>query len=94
MPSWAYILRCADGSFYTGCTTDLDSRIGEHEGGEAPGYTATRRPVELVWCEEYQHIADAIEAERSIKGWSRAKKMALIAGDWDLIRRLACRAKP
>lgn len=94
MASWAYMLLCADGSFYTGCTTDLDTRIGQHQCGEIPGYTSTRRPVELVWAEEFQHIDDAIAAERRIKGWSRAKKQALIRGDWDAIRQLGSRAKP
>ena len=93
MPSWAYMLRCADGSFYTGCTTDLDTRLGQHQRGEIPGYTASRRPVELVWAEEFQHIDDAIAAERRIKGWSRAKKMALVTGDWERISRLASRAR-
>ena len=74
MPSWAYLLLCADGSFYTGCTTDLDTRFGQHQAGTFGGYTAMRRPVELVWAEEFQHIDDAIAAERRIKGWSRAKK--------------------
>ncbi len=85
MPSWAYMLHCADGSYYVGCTTDLDTRIGQHQGGERPGYTAARRPVELVWAEEFGNIDDAIAAERRIKGWSRAKKDALIASDWDRI---------
>ena len=93
MPSWAYMLRCADGSFYAGCTSDLDTRIGEHQGGEADGYTARRRPVELVWAEEFQDILDAIAAERRIKGWSRAKKEALIRSDWQAIRALGSRAK-
>ncbi len=93
MPSWAYMLLCADGSFYTGCTTDLDTRFGQHQAGTLGGYTAMRRPVELVWAEEFQHIDDAIAAERRIKGWSRAKKKALIAGDWPAIQRLASRAK-
>ncbi len=93
MPSWAYMLLCADGSFYTGCTTDLDTRFGQHQAGTLGGYTAIRRPVELVWAEEFQHIDDAIAAERRIKGWSRAKKKALIAGDWPAIQRLASRAK-
>jgi predicted GIY-YIG superfamily endonuclease len=93
MPSWAYMLLCADGSFYVGCTTDLDTRLGQHQGGEQPGYTATRRPVELVWAEEFPHIDDAIAAERRVKGWSRAKKKALIAGNWHTISRLASRAK-
>jgi predicted GIY-YIG superfamily endonuclease len=92
MPSWAYLLRCADGSFYAGCTTDLDQRIGQHQGGAFGGTTACR-PVELVWAEEFQHLDDAIAAERSIKGWSRAKKQALIRGDWATIQRLGSRAK-
>ena len=93
MAAFAYMLRCADGSFYVGCTTDLDKRIGQHQGGEQPGYTATRRPVELVWAEECMSIDEAIAAERRIKGWSRAKKLALIAGDWATIRRLGSRAR-
>ena len=93
MPSWAYILRCADGSYYTGCTSDLDKRVGQHQGGEADGYTASRRPVELVWAEEFQDILDAIAAERRIKGWNRAKKEALIAGNWERISALGSRAK-
>ena len=93
MASWTYMLRCADGSFYVGCTTDLDKRIGQHQAGEQPGYTASRLPVELVWVEEFQHIDDAIFAERRLKGWSRAKKMALIAGDYAAISHLASRAK-
>ena len=86
------MLRCADGSFYVGCTTDLDTRIGQHQAGVLPGYTATRLPVELVWVEEFQHIDDAITAERQIKGWSRAKKRALISGDYATISRLGSRA--
>ena len=58
MASWAYILRCADGSFYTGCTTNLDQRFGQHQAGETDGYTASRLPVEMVWAEEFQHIVD------------------------------------
>lgn len=94
MPSWAYMLRCADGSFYTGCTTDLDTRIGQHQAGSLGGYTALRLPVELAWAEEFQNLDDAIAAELRLKGWSRAKKLALIAGDWPAIQRLASRTKP
>jgi predicted GIY-YIG superfamily endonuclease len=94
MAAWAYMLRCADGSFYAGCTTDLDTRIGQHQAGEQAGYTARRRPVELVWAEEFQRVEDAIAAERRIKGWSRAKKDALIQGEWDVIRQLGSRARP
>lgn len=83
MPSWVYILRCADRSYYTGCTTDLDQRLGEHQAGETPSYTSNRLPVELVYAAEFQTIDDAIAAERRIKGWSRAKKEAMIEGRWD-----------
>jgi putative endonuclease len=92
LTAFVYILRCSDGSYYVGSArADLDRRIGEHQGGEIPGYTSTRRPVELVFAEEFQRITDAIAAERQIKGWSRAKKEALIRGDWPLVRWLAKR---
>ena len=91
MPSWVYILRCSDDSYYTGCTTNLEQRFGQHLAGEIPGYTATRRPLEMVWAQECQDVLDAINAERQIKGWSRAKKEALIAQDWDRLSSLAKR---
>ena len=93
MASWAYMLRCSDGSFYVGCTTNLDQRMGEHDAGTYGGYTADRRPVKLVWVEEFQHIDDAIATERQLKGWSRAKKLALIARDYGAISRLASRGR-
>ncbi|WP_414902835.1 TrmH family RNA methyltransferase [Sphingomonas flavalba] len=77
-----YMLRCADGSYYTGQTDALDHRIAEHESGATGSYTATRRPVTLVWSEAFQTRDDARAAEARIKGWSRAKKEALIGGDW------------
>ena len=84
MGAWLYILKCADGSYYTGTTrADLDRRIGEHQAGAFDGYTATRLPVALAHSEYFDRITDAIAAERRIKGWSRAKKEALIAGDFD-----------
>jgi putative endonuclease len=88
------MLRCSDGSFYVGSATgdDLERRIFEHQTGAIPGsYTSKRRPVTLVWSEHFDRITDAISAERQIKGWSRAKKEALIRGDWDRIRALAKR---
>ena len=93
MPSWAYLLHCADGSYYAGCTTDLDKRDGQHRAGEIAGYTSARRPIELAWAEGFANLDDAIAAERRIKGWSRAKKQALIAGNWERIGRLASRVK-
>ncbi len=86
------MLQCADGSYYVGCTTNLDQRLGEHEAGIHEGYTSSRLPVDLIWAEEFQHIDDAIACERRLKGWSRAKKAALVVGDYAVIRRLASRA--
>jgi putative endonuclease len=87
------MLQCADGSYYTGCATgdDLTKRIAEHEAGTYPGYTSTRRPVRLVWSEYFQQITDAIAVERQLKGWSRAKKEALISDNWNAIRQLSKR---
>jgi predicted GIY-YIG superfamily endonuclease len=86
------MLRCADGSHYVGSTrAELDRRIAEHESGALGGYTASRRPVQLLWFQDFDRIADAVAAERQIKGWSRAKKEALAAGDFDLLRLLARR---
>ena len=89
-PTFVYLLRCADGSFYCGTTRKpLDARVDEHNAGALAGYTATRRPVELVWHQAFQRATDAIAMERRIKGWSRRKKIALIEGDWDGLKRAA-----
>jgi len=69
----------------------LDQRIGEHNAGTYGGYTSTRRPVTLVWAQHFLLITDAIDVERQIKGWSRAKKEALIRGDYDAIKVLSKR---
>ncbi|MAU96804.1 MAG: hypothetical protein CMP81_22635 [Fulvimarina sp.] len=75
-----YILRCADGSYYTGLTKQpIESRLWEHNAGICDGYTKKRRPVELVFSESHDRMLDAIAREKQIKGWSRAKKEALIA---------------
>ena len=75
-----YILRCSDGSYYTGLTKQpIEARIWEHNAGTYEGYTDKRRPVELVFTESYDRILDAIARERQIKGWNRQKKEALIA---------------
>jgi putative endonuclease len=88
MGAYVYMLRCADGSFYIGSATgdDLSVRIDQHNAGSYPGYTFTRRPVVLVWSEHFDRITDAIA-----KGWSRAKKEALIRSDWTNIGRLSQR---
>jgi predicted GIY-YIG superfamily endonuclease len=89
MPFWAYMLHCADRSFYVGHTDDLERRIGTHVTGAIEGYTSTRLPVILVWSQDFGTRREALEAERRIKGWSRAKKLALIREDWPLISQLA-----
>ncbi|MDG2003180.1 MAG: GIY-YIG nuclease family protein [Novosphingobium sp.] len=89
MAFYAYLLRCSDDSYYAGHTDDIDQRMAQHQTGALGGYTARRRPVELVWTDTFQTRDDAFAVERKLKGWSRAKKEALIAGDWDQIVRLA-----
>jgi len=89
MSFWMYLLRCADGSYYAGHTDNLDHRLAQHQSGELKGYTHTRRPVGLVYAEDFPTREEALAAERQIKGWSRAKKEALICGDWGKLRRLS-----
>ena len=89
MPFYAYLLRCNDGSYYAGHTDDIDLRMAQHATGALGGYTAKRLPVHLVWSDRFPTRDDAFAAERQIKGWSRAKKEALIAGDWERISNLA-----
>jgi putative endonuclease len=89
MPFHAYMLRCRDGSYYVGHTEDLELRILQHNEGSLGGYTARRRPVTLIWSDMFMTRDDAFWIERKLKGWSRAKKEALIAGDWELVSKLA-----
>ena len=85
-----YILKCSDGSFYTGHTNNLDRRFEEHAAGVDPdAYTFRRRPVELVYAERFQYVRDAIAWEKRLKKWSRAKKQALIDENWDRLIELA-----
>jgi tRNA/rRNA methyltransferase len=81
----AYVLRCADNSYYTGHTDDLDRRIAEHESGVIAGYTHNRRPITLMWSENFSTREEALAAELQIKNWSRAKKEALFKGDWQAL---------
>ena len=86
---WAYMLRCADGRFYVGHTDALERRIGLHQSGKGCDFTARRLPVLLVWSETFPTREEALAAERQIKGWSRAKKEALIVGEWARVSELA-----
>ena len=89
MPFWAYILHCRGGVFYTGHTDDLEHRVAQHESGAIAGFTSQYLPVKLVWSQEFLTRQEAFEAELRIKGWSRAKKLALIRGDWEAVSRHA-----
>jgi len=80
---YVYILECSDGSYYVGSTPNLELRLAQHQTGFFGGYTASRLPVQLVWSAEFPSDNDAFLRERQIKGWSRAKKEALIRGDWN-----------
>jgi putative endonuclease len=88
---WFYILRCADGSYYTGTSRskDLKTRVSQHNQGIFGGYTGKRRPVALVYSAHFDSIVDAITYERQVKGWSRAKKEALIRGDFEALQSLS-----
>jgi putative endonuclease len=85
MKAWVYIVQCSDGSYYTGSTTALEQRIADHNTGRYEGYTSARLPVVLLWYEEFVDIRDAAVLERRIKGWSRKKKEALMAGKFNLL---------
>lgn len=94
MTFWAYILKCADGSYYTGHTDNLELRLAQHHQGAIPTcHTVPRRPVELVYSQPFEDRDQAFRAERQIKGWRREKKEALIAGRFDLLPALARTAK-
>lgn len=89
MAFWVYLLRCADSSYYTGHTDNLELRLAQHQAGELPGYTHDRRPVVLVFSADFPTREEALSMEHRLKGWSRAKKEALIKNDWTEISRLA-----
>ena len=88
-----YILKCSDNSYYTGHTDNLEKRLSEHYAGLCPGYSSTRLPVTLVYSAPMASRYEALLAENKIKKWSRKKKEALIAGDWQLISELCSRKK-
>ena len=84
-----YILECADGSYYVGSTKNLERRISEHQQGLGAKYTSNRLPVNLVYGEEYDRMADAYAREKQVQGWRSAKREVLINGDPDLQPALA-----
>lgn len=84
-----YILECADGSYYIGHTDDIDRRMAQHDLGLGCAYTATRRPLKLVHAQGFETREEALAMERKLKGWSRAKKQAYMAGHWETVRQLS-----
>ena len=89
---YVYMLRCSDGSYYVGHTNDPEQRLAAHEMGATEGYTLSRRPVDLVFSDQFSTRLEAFHRERQIKGWSRAKKEALIKADWDGLVELSNRS--
>jgi predicted GIY-YIG superfamily endonuclease len=93
MTFYAFTLRCSDNTLYTGNTDNLEERLQKHLLPGTRTYTSFRLPIELVWSQEFPTCLEALQAESQIKPWSRAKKEALIRGDWGEISRLA-RSRP
>ncbi len=86
---YVYILECSDGTFYTGSTKDLESRIQQHQAGEGARYTKRRLPVRLIYSEEFDRIDAAFYREKQIQSWNRKKKLALIEGRLDKLPELS-----
>ena len=86
---WVYVLQCADGKYYTGHTDNIERRFSEHQAGGYCDFTSRRRPVKMMWSDYFSTRIEALEAERRIKPWSRAKKEALFRGDWAAVSHIA-----
>ncbi len=87
---FVYILKCADQSYYTGVTNNLERRLAEHSNGDDQrSYTYSKRPVILIFSQQFDDIKQAIALEKQLKGWSRKKKEAFITENWDELKRLA-----
>ena len=87
---YVYILKCSDDSYYTGITNNIELRFKQHEDGLDPkAYTYSRRPLELVFYQEFKYVDKAIAFEKQVKGWSRKKKEAIILDHWDELPKLS-----
>lgn len=91
--AWTYMLRCDDGTLYVGSTRALDHRLSQHHLGCGSKYTASRRPLELVWRQEFEHIVEAWRLERQIHGWGRAKREAFIDGGFEAVQALGAQTR-
>lgn len=89
MTAYVYILKCSDGSYYTGSTKNIEQRLDQHQTGKGSKYTSIRLPVELVCLEEYERIDEAYAREKQVQGWNRKKKEALMKGEYDKLPELA-----
>lgn len=89
MQGHMYLLKCCDGTFYTGSTTHLERRLRQHQNGMGANYTKKRLPVELVYYEEYSQINEAFYREKQVQNWSQKKKQALVDGDFEKLPSLA-----
>ena len=83
--AWVYILECADGSYYVGSTRNLEGRFWQHQQGLGAEYTKRRLPVKLVFSSYFERVDDAYGVEKRVQGWSRAKREALIRGDYEAL---------
>jgi len=86
---YMYILQCHDGRFYTGSTKDLNERLIKHKSGNGAKFTKSNLPIKLIYYEKFDRIDEAFKREKQIQGWSKAKKIALIKNDFDLLRKLS-----
>ncbi|MGD1944915.1 MAG: GIY-YIG nuclease family protein [Croceivirga sp.] len=86
---YVYILECSDGSYYTGSTIDIETRLQQHQNGQGANHTKKRLPVQLVYLEEFTRIDMAFNREKQIQGWSRKKKEALINGEYNQLPNLS-----
>ena len=86
---FVYMLRCSDSSYYVGSTTNLERRLAEHAAGAGSRYTRRRLPVALVFAQQFDRIDEAFAREKQVQGWSRRKREALIAGEYNELPRLS-----
>ncbi|QDD63110.1 GIY-YIG nuclease family protein [Herbaspirillum seropedicae] len=89
MAFYVYLLRCSDGSYYVGHTDNIEARMAQHQSAAMKCYTSTRLPVELLKSESFGTRDEALAAEQQLKGWTRRKKEAWLAGNFEELRRLA-----
>ena len=90
---YMYILECNDRSLYVGSTRNLDERLWQHSQGEGSEYTRRRLPVRLLYHEYYDRIADAFSREKQVQGWGRAKRLALVHGQFEKLTPLSRKPK-